>query len=254
MLDRLLTLFARTRPVRANAAGAIAGPEYFERCATGLLVLTDDGRIRCANPAAGVLLGQPCARLVGAPFDHPLQDGAVIGVPEPQSPAQRMLQLGLGRVSWSGQPATLVSLHDVTELGALQSLKAERVKVLERMAQGASLEEVMGNVVQFVETQHPDAICSVMLLDEEGRRIRHGASRRLPQALIDAFEGQEIGPGRGSCGTAAYRRETVISADIGNDPDWGAWRNLALEHGLRACWSMPIFDNADRVVGTFATY
>ena len=254
MLDRLLTLFARMRPVRSDAAGTIAGPEYFERCATGLLVLTDDGRIRCANPAAGVLLGQPCARLVGAPFDHPLRDGAVIGVPEPQSPAQRMLQLGLGRVSWSGQPATLVSLHDVTELGALQSLKAERVKVLERMAQGASLEEVMGNVVQFVETQHPDAICSVMLLDEEGRRIRHGASRRLPQALIDAFEGQEIGPGRGSCGTAAYRRETVISADIGNDPDWGAWRNLALEHGLRACWSMPIFDNADRVVGTFATY
>jgi PAS domain S-box-containing protein len=42
--------------------------------------------------------------------------------------------------------------------------------------------------------------------------------------------------------------------DIATDPLWDQYRHLALEHGLRACWSTPILSTAREVVGTFALY
>lgn len=69
-----------------------------------------------------------------------------------------------------------------------------------------------------------------------------------------AIDGQAIGPQAGSCGTAAYRREPVIVEDIATDPLWEPYRETALAHGLRACWSTPIFDGRQGVLGTFALY
>ena len=68
------------------------------------------------------------------------------------------------------------------------------------------------------------------------------------------FDGESIGPRAGSCGTAAFRRETVIVEDIATDPLWDDYRDFALQYGLRACWSTPIFDAQRRVLGTFALY
>src|SRR5206468_11514404 len=38
------------------------------------------------------------------------------------------------------------------------------------------------------------------------------------------------------------------------DPLWDRYSRLALEHGLRACWSTPIFSTTRDVMGTFALY
>jgi PAS domain S-box-containing protein len=46
----------------------------------------------------------------------------------------------------------------------------------------------------------------------------------------------------------------VLVADIGSDPLWAAYRELALGHGLQACWSTPIFASDGAVLGTFALY
>jgi C4-dicarboxylate-specific signal transduction histidine kinase len=58
----------------------------------------------------------------------------------------------------------------------------------------------------------------------------------------------------GSCGAAAYHRQRVIVADIAADPRWAAARDAALAHGLRACWSTPIFSLTGQLLGTFALY
>jgi PAS domain S-box-containing protein len=46
----------------------------------------------------------------------------------------------------------------------------------------------------------------------------------------------------------------VIVSDIDTDPLWADFRDLALGHGLRACWSTPIVSSAGNVLGTFAIY
>jgi PAS domain S-box-containing protein len=46
----------------------------------------------------------------------------------------------------------------------------------------------------------------------------------------------------------------VIVSDIATDPLWADYRELALAHELRACWSTPILSSAGKVLGTFAIY
>jgi len=84
--------------------------------------------------------------------------------------------------------------------------------------------------------------------------LRHGAAPRLPAEYTSAIDGASIGPAVGSCGTAAYTRKAVYVADIATDPLWKDFKDLALPHGLRACWSTPILDADGGVFGTFAIY
>ena len=94
----------------------------------------------------------------------------------------------------------------------------------------------------------------MLLLSPDGRRLLHGAAPSLPEAYCDAINGIAIGPNVGSCGTVAYLGHAIFVTDIETDPLWQDFRELALSHGLRACWSTPIRDAADRLIGTFAVY
>jgi signal transduction histidine kinase len=46
----------------------------------------------------------------------------------------------------------------------------------------------------------------------------------------------------------------VVVEDIASDPLWADYREYALPHGLRACWSTPVLDDEGHVVATFALY
>ncbi|MHC4142668.1 MAG: GAF domain-containing protein, partial [Planctomycetota bacterium] len=96
---------------------------------------------------------------------------------------------------------------------------------------------------------------SILLLDEEKERLRrHGAAPSLPDFYNEAVDGLEIGPGVGSCGTAAYTGGRVIVEDVMTHPHWAPFREVAQRAGLRACWSEPIVSSTNEVLGTFAMY
>lgn len=99
-----------------------------------------------------------------------------------------------------------------------------------------------------------ELLTSILLLDESGRHLVHGAAPSLPKAYCAAIDGIEIGPEVGSCGTAAYAGHSIYVTDIATDPLWANFRDVALDHGLRACWSTPIFDQSAKLIGTFAIY
>lgn len=120
-------------------------------------------------------------------------------------------------------------------------------------ADGEPLESVLDRDLLVVEsTAESDTITSILLLD--GNVLRHGASPNLPHAYREAINGAQIGPKAGSCGTAAFRGSPVYVSDIANDPLWEDYRDLALGHGLRACWSTPIRNSENQLLGTFAVY
>lgn len=120
---------------------------------------------------------------------------------------------------------------------------------------GDSLETVLGRHLLAVErAADTDLLTSVLLLDEEGERLLHGAAPSLPKAYCDAIHGIRIGPNVGSCGTVAYLGHSIYVIDIATDPLWTDFRDLALAHGLRACWSTPIEDEKGHLIGTFAIY
>lgn len=126
--------------------------------------------------------------------------------------------------------------------------------VLELIAKSTELQEVLDSLAHLVESQMNDMMVSILLLDEEGTHLLHGAAPSLPKAYTQAIDGVAIGPKVGSCGTAVYRRESVIVADIEHDPLWEDYRSIAAPYGLRACWSTPILSHDQQVLGTFALY
>lgn len=138
--------------------------------------------------------------------------------------------------------------------GLYLRLLAAQNKVLALIASGSPLDEVLAALVAAVENGCAGTIASVLVLDAERRELRHGAAPGLPEAFNRAVDGLAIGPAVGACGTAAYRGERVVVHDIATDPLFAEGGELALQHGLRACWSQPIFSSQHRVLGTFAMY
>src|SRR6267142_4206013 len=122
------------------------------------------------------------------------------------------------------------------------------------IARDAWLEKILEKLVRVVEAQFAGLLCSVLLLDEDGQHVRHGAAPSLPEAYTKAIDGLCIGPKAGSCGTAKYRKEPVIVSDILQDPLWEAYRDVAEPYGLRACWSTPILSHSGKALGSFAMY
>ena len=108
--------------------------------------------------------------------------------------------------------------------------------------------------MRVVEAQFAGMLCSVLLLEEDGKHARHGAAPSLPEAYSKAIDGLCIGPKAGSCGTAMYRREPVVVTDILQDPLWEAYRDVAEPYGFRACWSTPILAHSGKAQGSFAMY
>jgi len=120
---------------------------------------------------------------------------------------------------------------------------------------GTPLHTTLTELVRVVESTSPAGVlASILLLDEDGRHLRHGAAPSLPEPYTEAIDGEAIGPEAGSCGTAAFHNKTVIVYDIANDPLWANYRDVALKYRLRACWSTPIQGSDGRVLGTFANY
>lgn len=115
------------------------------------------------------------------------------------------------------------------------------------------MHQTLEHLIRIVEDVSPAGMLASILILRDGH-LRHGAGPSLPAAYNAAIDGIAIGPKVGSCGTAAFHDRTVVVWDIANDSLWEDFRALALQYGLRACWSTPIHGPGGEVLGTFANY
>ena len=147
------------------------------------------------------------------------------------------------------------STHIITERKRAEAVAESQRRVLQLMAEDAPLSEVLASLVRTVELAYASkGLGSICLLDPDGVHLRPGAAPSLPETFSKAFDGLAIGPAAASCGTAAFTKNPVYVADIATDPLWAQFKDLALAHCLRACWSFPILSSQGGVLGTFALY
>ncbi|WP_353402473.1 ATP-binding protein [Duganella hordei] len=147
-----------------------------------------------------------------------------------------------------------VRIVDVSSRKLAEELRDGKNALLEMIARGAPLNETLEKLMLLVESQAPPVLCSVMLLADDGTTMLSAAGPSLPPDYLQAIHGAQIGPTVGSCGTAIFRKETVVVSDIMNDPLWAPYKELAAQYGLRACWSTPILLDKSTVLGSFAMY
>ncbi len=157
------------------------------------------------------------------------------------------------RVSWVGDKR-LVSFSDMTAHWRSEQRNRSHDAMLEMVAKGVPISDILNAIVQTIESEDPTALCSILLLDKEGKHLLTGAAPSLPVFYNNAINGVEIGMGVGSCGTAAYLGKRVIVEDIMNHEYWQPYASLAQSAGLGSCWSEPIVSSDGTVLGTFAIY
>lgn len=231
----------------------------------GFLVLDDHRRILYLNDTAAALLGVDTAECVGQTLSRCLPEAAAAKVNaafEVMSESQNSpLALYLEEPArwcelryFTHEDGIAISLRDVTDENRNIRFHALHAHILSMIHGNATLSAVLEELVSGVDGILPDGVSSILLLDDDGIHIRHGAAPSLPDSYNESINGLAIGPSVGSCGTAMYRGERVIVEDIARDPRWDDFSHYALNLGLRACWSTPLFDGAGQVIGSFAVY
>ena len=148
----------------------------------------------------------------------------------------------------------VIVCRDITQVKEEEFFRAGQSGVLEMIAADAPLADVLTSLVLLMEGQAEGLRCSILLLNRDGKHVRHGAAPNLAEAYVKAVNGAPIGPRNGSCGTAMYTRRPVVVTDVMTDPLWADYRDLAKICGLRACWSTPILSAQGAVLGSFAMY
>jgi len=221
--------YARSEAVGRELGELIVPPSFRDRHRRGLAHYLATGQ----GPAIGKRIELTAMRADGTEFP---------------------VELAVTRIGSDSPPMFTGYIRDLSERRRTEAILAGERQLLEMVAAGIELPKVLATLCSIVEAQTDGMLCSVLLLDPDGMHLRHGAAPSLPQTYIEAIDGTAIGPSVGSCGTAAFRKEAVVVTDIATDPLWAAFRDLALPHNLRACWSTPILASDGGVLGTLAMY
>jgi PAS domain S-box-containing protein len=151
-----------------------------------------------------------------------------------------------------GDGEVLCLARDITERKRAEQQLAWQAEVLELVATGRPAQDVFGAIVRGAEAFVDGGRCSLLLL--HGQCVVVACAPSLPREYKQALEGLEIGAGSGPCGAGACESRTVVVSDIATDPQWAHHRELALAHGLRACWWVPVRSPAGAVFGMCAVY
>ncbi len=155
-----------------------------------------------------------------------------------------------------GEPRRMVGVNlDMTEIRQAETMMAGEIQVLEAIANSMPLPHILSVLCLNVEALLGDeCLCSVLLLDEEGARLRHASAPHLPEGYVAALDGVAVGPRNGTFGAALASGKPAITVDILADPLWEQYRDVAWKNGLRSCWSAPFFSSQGKALGVFALY
>jgi signal transduction histidine kinase len=259
---------------RGDHAGAMLRA-VFDRLDVGVAFYDRDLRFIEVNEAFAAMSGVPAALHLGQRLEAVLPRQASQIAPHLQSvlahgAAAKSVSLRGIRNARTARPgqwlasyypitvdgvvlAVMVLVTEVTTERRAEAILSTQRDVLERCVLGEPLACVLDRIAAAVAEHSADAAIPSILLLEDGRLV-HCSAPLLPKEYVAAMDRQPIAPAAGSCGTAAFRREPVFVRDIESDPLWRDYRDTALRHGLRACWSMPIMGSDADVLGTFALY
>ena len=153
------------------------------------------------------------------------------------------------------------TIQDITErklaeLGLLRRSSELEMHngILKLVNLGAPLPQMFEAMVRKIETLHPEMLCMILVVDEEGTQLRIAAAPSMPDFFIQVVDGLLVGDGAGCCGTAAFRGERVIAEDLQQHPYCETLRAVSARANLRSCWSQPIKNHTGCVLGVFTIY
>jgi PAS domain S-box-containing protein len=138
------------------------------------------------------------------------------------------------------------SAREVTETRAAEDRLALQDQVLGMIAVGEPLAATLTALARGFEAQAPGSIVA--------NRLKLAAAPSASDALRLILDGLSVGEGPSATGTAAFRREPVVSEDVMADACWAAYHEVARENGIRAGWATPILSRDQALLGVLTVY
>jgi PAS domain S-box-containing protein len=127
--------------------------------------------------------------------------------------------------------------------------------VLEMVATGQPMAGILDALCGLVEGTIDGGYCSIVLVDSRAERLRHGAAPSLPKSFITSVIGRPVTVDSGPCAMAVHEGRQVIAPDLSTETRWADdWAPMAMAHGLRSCWSIPLLSSAGKALGAIAIY
>ena len=248
----------------------------------GIILQDNQGKMIACNKSATLILGNDlvgsrfrihewrCIKEDGNQFateedpftitlntGRPLQ-GIIMGLQKPGN-SFNWFSVNTEPIYYSGEnslpDAIVTSFFDITLRKHQEQWLSLEKAVLEINARAsATLQNTVDFYLRGIEKMFPDMICSILMLRDDKKSIEHLSAPSLPAAFSEAVNGSKIGSNAGSCGTAMFLKERVITTDINTDPLWEDYRGLAEQYNLQSCWSFPILNAQNEVMATIAAY
>ncbi len=150
--------------------------------------------------------------------------------------------------------AELFRLDMLTQMDSARRKLDFQNQILQMAATHQPLDQVLEQLILGIEHEHSEMLCSVMLPTRDNAGLFIIAGPSLPPEYSLALHHVPIRDEEGSCGTAAFTKRRVIASNIATHPYWVAYQELALSHNLHSCWSQPILDAENQLLGVFAIY
>jgi PAS domain S-box-containing protein len=125
-----------------------------------------------------------------------------------------------------------------------------QIEVLEMIATGQSLKDILNRLASLIEEVAGDLRCVIFVLNSESNSLFLMASPSLPEAFNEVAGILPVGKEHGTCGAAIELKSTQISLDVMKDERWADYLEFLLQFGVKSSWSTPIFDAEQNALGT----
>jgi len=142
--------------------------------------------------------------------------------------------------------------HLNQEVKKRQHLQAEltsRNMVLEQLAEGASLNQILTRIAKDAEQQLPELLCSILLMDSDRKSLIQGASPSLPDFFVEIFASKSFEDLGCFFNKVLTENNTVIIDDLANSECHLNFKNLSFKLNLKSCWSEPIISSGNTLLG-----
>jgi diguanylate cyclase (GGDEF)-like protein/PAS domain S-box-containing protein len=163
-------------------------------------------------------------------------------------------EVRLVRLQGGSRPLVRASITDISERKRAEIIMENERAFFALLASNAGLPAVLDVISALVQAVYPRCRCTISVLAPDGSCFALTIARQLPPMLAAVLERTPIEPRRGSCAAAVYSACEVFVPDVANDAHWADRRQVVLDSGYRAVWSMPIKGASGKLLGSVAIY
>lgn len=163
-------------------------------------------------------------------------------------------EIAASHLTYDDGPAVQVIARDISSRKRAEALQLGQNRVLNMIATGVALADILMEIAHFADSQLSDAVCAILQLNGDEKTVHECIAPGLPASFLKQIAAIKPATTNGLRDLETDGSGPIIVADIASDPRWNEMRASALAHALKACASWPLIGKTRKALGTLEFY